>query len=99
VGFEQTARNNVLYSTLHELCMNRQQWVDLNNEESKAKQFWALKHLKPKLVQIILNNAVRTTKKTQHFSITNINWLTLFKEITPVSTEIYETHKYKMKSY
>jgi hypothetical protein len=40
--------------------------------------------LKPKLVKIIFNNSVRTAKKTQHFTITNINWLTLFKEIIAV---------------
>jgi hypothetical protein len=37
--------------------------------------------LKPKLVQIIFNNSVRTAKKTPHFTIININWLMLFKEI------------------
>jgi hypothetical protein len=37
--------------------------------------------LKPKLVQIIFKNLVRTAKETQHFTITKINWLTLFEEI------------------
>jgi hypothetical protein len=40
--------------------------------------------LKPKLVQIIFKNLVRTAKKTQHFTIKKINWLTLFKEIIAV---------------
>jgi hypothetical protein len=40
--------------------------------------------LKPKLVYIIFKNSVRTAKKTQLFTITKINWLTLFKEIIPV---------------
>jgi hypothetical protein len=32
-------------------------------------------------------NSVRTAKKTQHFTITKINWLTLFKEIIAVYCE------------
>jgi hypothetical protein len=43
--------------------------------------------LKPKLVQIMFMNAVRTSKRTPHFTITKINWLTLFKEITAVYSE------------
>jgi hypothetical protein len=37
-----------------------------------------LNSLKPKLIQIILNNSVRTAKKTPQFTITKINRLTLF---------------------
>jgi hypothetical protein len=29
---------------------------------------------------LLFNNSVRTAKKTRHFTITKINWLTLFKE-------------------
>jgi hypothetical protein len=36
---------------------------------------------------IIFNNSVRTAKKTQHFTITKISLLTLFKEINFVYTE------------
>jgi hypothetical protein len=36
---------------------------------------------------IIFSNSVRTAKKTQLFTITKINWLTLFKEIIPVYSE------------
>jgi hypothetical protein len=43
--------------------------------------------LKPKLIQIILKNSVRTVKKTQHFTITKINRLTLLKEIIAVYSE------------
>jgi hypothetical protein len=43
--------------------------------------------MKPKLVQLIFKNSVRTANKTQHFSITKINWLMLFKEIIAVYTE------------
>jgi hypothetical protein len=36
---------------------------------------------------MIFNSPVRTAKKTQHFTITKINLLTLFKKIIPVYTE------------
>jgi hypothetical protein len=36
---------------------------------------------------MIFKNSVRTAKKTQHFTITKINWLTLFKEIIAVYSE------------
>jgi hypothetical protein len=53
---------------------------------------YRINHLKLKLAQIIFNNSVRTAKKTPHFTITKINWLTLFKEIIPVYTENYTKH-------
>jgi hypothetical protein len=34
---------------------------------------------KMKLVYILFKNSVRTSKRTRHFTITKINWLTLFK--------------------
>jgi hypothetical protein len=40
-----------------------------------------------KFFQILFKNSVRTTKKTPHFTITKINWLTLFKEIIAVYSE------------
>jgi hypothetical protein len=30
---------------------------------------------------MLFKNSVRTSKRTPHFTITGINWLTLFKEI------------------
>jgi hypothetical protein len=39
------------------------------------------------LYQIIYKNSVRTAKKTQHFTITKINWLTLWRKIIVVCTE------------
>jgi hypothetical protein len=39
-------------------------------------------------VKLIFNNSVRTAKKTPHFTITQINRLTLFKEIIAVYSEI-----------
>jgi hypothetical protein len=43
--------------------------------------------LKLKLVRIIFKYSVLTAKKTLLFTITKINWLTLFKEIIAVCTE------------
>jgi hypothetical protein len=34
--------------------------------------------------QVIFKNSVRTAKKTPHFTIAKINWLTLCKEIIAV---------------
>jgi hypothetical protein len=36
---------------------------------------------------LIFSKSARTSKKTQHFTITKINWLMLFKETMPVYTE------------
>jgi hypothetical protein len=33
---------------------------------------------------MLFKNSVRTSKRTPHFTITNINWLMLFKEIIAV---------------
>jgi hypothetical protein len=48
---------------------------------------YRLNPLKPTLVQIIFKHSGRTSKRTPHFTITTINLLTLFKEITPVYAE------------
>jgi hypothetical protein len=45
------------------------------------------KPFKPKLVYVIFKHSARTSKKIQHFAITKINWLTLFKEIIAVFCE------------
>jgi hypothetical protein len=45
-----------------------------------------------KLVKITVKNSVRTSKRTPHFTITKINWLTLFKEIIAVYTEKHTKH-------
>jgi hypothetical protein len=57
--------------------------------------------LKPNLVWTVFKNAVRTSKRTQHFTITKISWLILLKEVIPVYTDnhMYKTHKYKIHSY
>jgi hypothetical protein len=36
---------------------------------------------------MLFKNPVRTSKRTPHFTITTINWLTLFKERIPVYAE------------
>jgi hypothetical protein len=47
-----------------------------------------------KLVKIILKSSVRNSKRIPHFTITNINWLMLFKETIAVYSENRtETHK------
>jgi hypothetical protein len=46
-----------------------------------------LNPLKPKFMYMIFKNSVRTAKKTQHFTIIKMNWLTLFKEIIAVYGE------------
>jgi hypothetical protein len=48
--------------------------------------FW-INPLKPKLFQITFKNSVRTSQRTPHFTVTKINWLTLFKEIITVYSE------------
>jgi hypothetical protein len=47
----------------------------------------AFKPLKPKLVYIMIKNSARTLKRTPHFTVTKINWLTLIKEIIAVYSE------------
>jgi hypothetical protein len=46
-----------------------------------------------------IKNSIRTAKKTQHFTITKINWFMLFKGIIAVYTENHTEHKYKTQSY
>jgi len=36
---------------------------------------------------MLFKNSVRNSKRTPHFTITNINWLTLFKEMIAVCFE------------
>jgi hypothetical protein len=45
--------------------------------------------IQPKLVHIILKHSDCISKKTQHYSSTNIGWLMLFKEIIPVRFEVF----------
>jgi hypothetical protein len=62
-------------------------YTDLTTELRDLWTFNKFNSLKPKFVYITLKNSVRTAKKTQHFTITKTNWLTLFKEIIAVYSE------------
>jgi hypothetical protein len=48
--------------------------------------------LKSKLIYILSQKSVHTAKKTQLFTITKINWLTLLKEIIDVLSENRTKH-------
>jgi hypothetical protein len=43
--------------------------------------------VKPKLIKIIFEHSVCTPKKTQYFSITEVSWWVLFREIINVFSE------------
>jgi hypothetical protein len=43
-------------------------------------------------IKTIFKNSVRTAKKTQHFTITKINWLTLFREIIIFYSQSHTKH-------
>jgi hypothetical protein len=65
----------------------------------KSLVFWTKRPVPPlfnplqlKLIYITFKHSVRTAKKTQLFTITKINWLTLFKEIIAVYSENYTKH-------
>jgi hypothetical protein len=51
--------------------------------------------LKPKLVYIIFKDSVRTSNKTQHFTITKINWLKqiffIWESTKPINTQYLVT--------
>jgi hypothetical protein len=49
---------------------------------------------------MLFKNSVRTSKRTPHFTITKINWLTLFKEIIAVYSENHaKKRKYKTQRH
>jgi hypothetical protein len=48
-------------------------------DRSLGATYFVLNPLKRKLVQIIFKDSVRTSKRTPYFTITKIDWLTLFK--------------------
>jgi hypothetical protein len=55
-----------------------------------------LNPLKPKLVHALSKRSVCTKKKTPHFTITKINWLTLFWEIIAVYSENHTKYIYTL---
>jgi hypothetical protein len=52
-----------------------------------------------KLFFITLKNSIRTSKRTQHFTITKITWLTLFKEIIAVYSENHKKCIHKKSNF
>jgi hypothetical protein len=58
--------------------------------EDKIKMFFD--SLQQQLAKIIFNNLFRTTKETQHFTITKINLLKLFKKTIVVCIENHTKH-------
>jgi hypothetical protein len=86
----------VSYRTIMDVWYVKQDSLKSNNSYFWARSSWrkgrikfVFTPLKPKtcLHRPVFKNPVRTAKKTQLFTITKINWLTLFKEITAVYTE------------
>jgi hypothetical protein len=47
---------------------------------------------------MLFKNSVRTSKRTPHFTITNVSLLTLFKELMYVYSQNPTTRKYKTRS-
>jgi hypothetical protein len=47
---------------------------------------------------MLFKNSVHTSKRTPHFTITKINWLTLFKEIIPVYAENHMKPTYPIQN-
>jgi hypothetical protein len=72
--------NIFIYGKLIYFCGNNIEGTspatDIRNENYVGRY---INPLKTKLVYILFKNPVRTSKRTQGFTITKINWLTLFK--------------------
>jgi hypothetical protein len=81
-------RKNVLENIT--LCAD---WHDCIQDGSYVSIFYTwigfhiINPLKPEAHLNIYEDSVRTAKKTQHFTITKINWLMLLKEIIAVHAE------------
>jgi hypothetical protein len=67
---------------------HRQKIIQLDMPLYRRSALWTINRLRPKLVWMKFKNSVRTSKKTQHYTITKINWLMLFKEIIPSTPRI-----------
>jgi hypothetical protein len=64
--------SSIVSGLLPRLLERRRKWVEI--EGSNAKRVWAhFNPLKPKLVYRIFKNPVRTSNRTPHFTITEIN--------------------------
>jgi hypothetical protein len=53
----------------------------------RVLDLYDIKAKNQKLIHIISMNSVRTSKRTQHFTITEITWLMVFKKIIAVYSE------------
>jgi hypothetical protein len=65
-------------------------WRRVRVRESESRYGWRSVNqsvLVSKLVYILFKDPVRTSKRAPHFTITSINFLTLFKEIIAVYIE------------
>jgi hypothetical protein len=62
-------------------CLNERNQVSHPHKTTSRIMSCIFYPLKPKVVYVLFKNSVRTSKRTPHFTITRINWLTLFKEI------------------
>jgi hypothetical protein len=71
---------------IHQLCILPTECICYYHNVLRINSHQFLNSLKPKLVYIIFKNSVRTSKRTQHFTITRINLLTLVKEVIAVYT-------------
>jgi hypothetical protein len=65
----------------------------------KRNLFQGFKPFKTKLLYAIFNNSVRTAKKTQHFTVTKINRLTLFKEVNAVIPGIIRNQQIQIEEF
>jgi hypothetical protein len=72
----------------HRICCLHNCIIFQSTSRDSRIRFVFLNPLKPKLVWIIFRISVRTTKKTPHFTVTEINRLTLFKQIIAVCSTI-----------
>jgi hypothetical protein len=66
-------------------CVNRGVWI--KSTSWRYESSLNIIPLKPKIVYIIHKNSVRTAKKAQHFTVTKINRLTLFKKIIAICSK------------
>jgi hypothetical protein len=76
-------RNAGIYLTNH---------YDVSTQQTNIHFCFEDTHRGGNPVQIIYEDSVRTAKKTQHFTVTKINRLTLFEEIIAVYSENHTKH-------
>jgi hypothetical protein len=55
--------------------------------------------MNPKLIEIIFENPIRTSKKTQHVSSTTVSWLIVFKKIIATYMTAIQNRKYQIQNH